>query len=79
MCFPADSTEPFHALLYSPHYRLAEATTALKAGLTAEGYDHLYKEVETKDFTQEIVRQFNDNWFFINEDQVVRDHHKEQS
>ena len=63
----------------SPHYKLADATTALKAGLEEEGLSHLYKEVETTEFTQEIVKQFNDNWFFINEAQVVREHHKEQS
>lgn len=46
---------------------------ALQAGLDATGQSHLYKKVETHDFTQEIIRQFNDNWFFIDEAQVVRE------
>ncbi len=57
----------------SPHYRLKGATQALKAGLEEEGFIHLYKNVDTPDFTQEIVKQFHNNWFFINEDQVVRE------
>jgi hypothetical protein len=32
----------------------------------------LYKQIDTLDFTQEIVKQFDENWFFINEEQVVR-------
>lgn len=55
-----------------PHYRLEEATKALVEGMEARGQGHLYKHIDTPDFTQEIVKQFNDNWFFINEDQVVR-------
>lgn len=56
-----------------PHYRLEEATAALAKGLEERGQSHLYKTIETKDFTQEIIRQFNENWFFINEKQVVRE------
>lgn len=63
-----------HHLFYNkiPHYRLEEATTALQAGLDARGLGHLYKQVDTLDYTQEIIKQFDQNWFFINEDQVVR-------
>ncbi len=55
-----------------PHYRLEKATKALVQGLEAQGQGHLYKQIETPNFTQEIVKQFNENWFFINEKQVVR-------
>jgi len=55
-----------------PHYRLEEATVALREGLEATGRSHLYKRVDTPDYTQEIVRQFNENWFFVNERQVQR-------
>ena len=55
-----------------PHYRLEAATKALKAGLEERGQGHLYKTIETKDFTQEIVKQFDENWFFVNEKQIVR-------
>lgn len=56
-----------------PHYRLEDATTALKKGLEEKGQSDIYKFIDTPDFTQEIVKQFNDNWFFINEKQVVRE------
>ena len=64
-----------HHLFFTkvPHYRLEEATVALKRGLEERGLGYLYKEVDTPDFTQEIVRQFDENWFFIDEKQVVRD------
>uniref|UniRef100_A0A7S1VNH2 Fatty acid desaturase domain-containing protein n=1 Tax=Grammatophora oceanica TaxID=210454 RepID=A0A7S1VNH2_9STRA len=55
-----------------PHYRLAKATKALREGLEDAGKLHLYKRVETLDYTQEIVKQFNKNWFFVSEDQVER-------
>ena len=55
-----------------PHYRLEEATKALVKGLEERGEGHLYKNIETHDFSQEIVKQFNDNWFFVNEKQIVR-------
>merc|ERR1719253_1170987 len=63
-----------HHLFYQkiPHYHLAQATTALRAGLADTQQAHLYKLIETPDFTQEIIKQFNKNWFFINEAQVVR-------
>jgi omega-3 fatty acid desaturase (delta-15 desaturase) len=64
-----------HHLLFEkvPHYRLEEATKAMVAGLEKSGQSDLYKYVETKDFTQEILRQFNENWFFVDEKQVVRE------
>jgi omega-3 fatty acid desaturase (delta-15 desaturase) len=55
-----------------PHYRLEAATEALKAGLEERGQSDLYKTIETKDFTQEIIRQFDENWFFTNEKNIVR-------
>ena len=63
-----------HHLFYQkiPHYHLAQATTALRAGLADTQQAHLYKLIETPDFTQEIIKQFHKNWFFINEAQVVR-------
>ena len=63
-----------HHLFFTkiPHYHLEEATQALVAGLEESGHIELYKQIDTPDFTQEIVKQFDENWFFINEDQVVR-------
>lgn len=55
-----------------PHYRLEAATQALQEGLAKEGQEHLYKQIDTPNFTQEVVKQFNDNWFYVNEEQVVR-------
>ena len=73
MCFLSHrNSAHVHCLFFRPHYRLEEATVALQAGLEARGQSHLYKNIETPDFTQEIVKQFNDNWFFIDEAQVVR-------
>lgn len=64
-----------HHLFFSrvPHYHLEEATQALIQGMEDRGQGHLYKKVETHDFTQEIVRQFDQDWFFINERQIIRD------
>lgn len=64
-----------HHLFFTkvPHYRLEEATTALQEGLRDIGKSHLYKQIDTPDFTQEIIRQFDANWFFIDEKQVVRE------
>lgn len=63
-----------HHLFFTkvPHYRLEEATVALKQGLADIGRSDLHKEIDTPDFVQEIVRQFDDNWFFIDEKQVKR-------
>ena len=63
-----------HHLFFTkvPHYRLEEATIALQKGLKNIGKEHLYKSIDTPDFTQEIIKQFDENWFFINEGQVVR-------
>ena len=63
-----------HHLFYNkvPHYRLEEATQALQIGLKERGQGHLYKQIDTLDYTQEIVKQFDQNWFFVNEEQVVR-------
>ena len=63
-----------HHLFFSriPHYHLAAATTALQEGLRANGQSHLYKRIDTHDYAWEIVRQFDQNWFFCDEAQVVR-------
>ena len=63
-----------HHLFFTkvPHYRLEAATEALREGMTERGLGHMYKRVDTPDYSQEIVRQFHDNWFFIDEDRVVR-------
>jgi omega-3 fatty acid desaturase (delta-15 desaturase) len=55
-----------------PHYKLEKATEALVESLEERGQADLYKFINTPDFTQEIVKQFYQNWFFINESQVVR-------
>jgi acyl-lipid omega-3 desaturase len=55
-----------------PHYKLEKATEALVEGLEERGHGDLYKFIDTPDFTQEIVKQFYQNWFFINDRQVVR-------
>jgi omega-3 fatty acid desaturase (delta-15 desaturase) len=64
-----------HHLFFTrvPHYHLEKATTALVKGMNERGQGHLYKQIDTPDFTQEIVRQFDEDWFFINERQIVRD------
>jgi len=63
-----------HHLFFTkvPHYRLEAATEALQEGMKDIGQEHLYKRIDTPDYSQEIVKQFYENWFFINEDQVVR-------
>ena len=63
-----------HHLFFTkvPHYRLEGATRALRLGMEELGMDGMYKRVDTPDYSQEIVRQFHDNWFFIDEDRVVR-------
>merc|ERR1739838_330696 len=55
-----------------PHYHLEEATKALVKGMDERGQGHLYKKIDTPDYSQEIIKQFDENWFFINEKQVVR-------
>ncbi|KAL7438511.1 hypothetical protein ACHAXH_004741 [Discostella pseudostelligera] len=63
-----------HHLFFTkvPHYRLEAATAALREGMKERGQEHMYKQLDTPHYSQEIVKQFYDNWFFINEDQVVR-------
>jgi omega-3 fatty acid desaturase (delta-15 desaturase) len=63
-----------HHLFFSrvPHYHLKEATDALVEGMKASGQDQFYKQIETHNFGYEIVKQFNENWFFCDEAQVVR-------
>ena len=63
-----------HHLFFTkvPHYRLEEATIALRKGLEDIGQSDLYKQEETPDFVQEIIKQFDKNWFFIDEKKVVR-------
>ena len=63
-----------HHLFFTkvPHYRLEEATVALKQGLADIGQSDLHKEIDTPDFVQEIVRRYDEEWFFIDEKQVRR-------
>jgi omega-3 fatty acid desaturase (delta-15 desaturase) len=56
-----------------PHYNLETGTRALEELLEKEGKMDLYKSIETEAYTQEIVKQFNDNWFYVNEKQIVRE------
>ena len=56
-----------------PHYRLEEATKALDKGLAERDQGHLHKKIDTPNFTQEIIKQFDENWFFVDEKQVVRE------
>jgi len=56
-----------------PHYKLEEATKALVKGMDERDQGHLYKMVDTPHFTQEIIKQFYHNWFFISENKVVRE------
>lgn len=64
-----------HHLFFTkvPHYRLEAATRALKTGMEEAGMGDMYKSIDTPNFTQEILKQFNDNWFFVDEKQVVRE------
>ena len=55
------------------YYRLKAASTALQEGLKERGQEHIYKQIDTPDYSQEIVKQIYDNWFFIKEDQVMRE------
>ncbi|KAL9188302.1 hypothetical protein ACHAXT_006680 [Thalassiosira profunda] len=61
-----------HHLFFTkvPHYRLEEATIALRKGLDEMGEGDLYKFVDTPDFNGEIVKRWQDDWFFVNESQV---------
>lgn len=63
-----------HHLFFTkvPHYRLEEATVALRKGLDEMGEGDLYKFVDTPDFNEELVKRWQDDWFFVNESQVVR-------
>ena len=63
-----------HHLFFTkvPHYRLHAATQSLKEGMEERGQEHLYKQIDTPDYTQEIFKQYYNNWFYVNEDQVVR-------
>jgi len=69
-----------HHLLFEkvPHYKLEQATKALVKGLEERNQLHLYKFVDTPDFFQEIIKQFDENWFYINEAQVVRERPKKK-
>ena len=63
-----------HHLFFTrvPHYHLKEATQALQEGLSAQGQSHWYKREDTLNFAVEIIKQFDKNWFFCDESQVVR-------
>lgn len=63
-----------HHLFFTrvPHYHLSEATQHLQEGLSERGQSHWYKRVDTLDYGSEIIKQFDENWFFCDEAQVVR-------
>lgn len=54
-------------------YLYLEATKALVKGMNERGQGDMYKSISTPNSTQEIVKQFNENWFFVDEKQVVRE------
>jgi omega-3 fatty acid desaturase (delta-15 desaturase) len=64
-----------HHLFFTrvPHYHLEKATKSLVEGMNERGQGHMYKMIDTPDFTQEIIRQFDANWFFVNEKQIIRE------
>ena len=64
-----------HHLFFTkvPHYRLHAATQALQKGMKERGQDHLYKQIDTPDYTQEIIKQYYNNWFYVDEKNVVRE------
>ena len=48
------------------------ASILSKAFLKEKDMMELYKFVETKDYVGEILKQFDENWFFVDEKDVVR-------
>ncbi|GMH61714.1 hypothetical protein TrLO_g7549 [Triparma laevis f. longispina] len=62
-----------HHLFFTgvPHYNLQRGTSELKQVLRERGELDYYKFEDTKDFVGEIWRKWNDNWFFVNEDNVI--------
>mmetsp|Transcript_15804 Transcript_15804/g.36591 ORF Transcript_15804/g.36591 Transcript_15804/m.36591 type:complete len:447 (+) Transcript_15804:110-1450(+) len=56
-----------------PHYNLEHGTRAMQKLLQKEGKIDLYKSIQTEEYAQEIVKQFNNNWFFVDEKQIVRE------
>ena len=52
---------------------LKATTTAFREGMSEQGKGHMYKRVDTPDYLQGIVRQFHDNWFFIDRNSVVKE------
>ncbi|GMI43260.1 hypothetical protein TrCOL_g2635 [Triparma columacea] len=63
-----------HHLFFAqvPHYKLRKGTEELKTFLEKEGMMGIYKSVKTENFLGEILKQFDENWFFVNEKDVVR-------
>ena len=64
-----------HHLFFTkvPHYRLEAATKALRKNLDESGQGDLYKFIDTPKYNQELLKQWRENWFFVNESQVVRE------
>jgi acyl-lipid omega-3 desaturase len=64
-----------HHLFFAriPHYHLETATTALRSGLAQRNQSHWYKQIDTPHYTQEIIEQFDANWFYVDEKQIVRE------
>ena len=73
-CHMMDGHVMYHLFLTKvPHYHLKATTTAFREGMSEQGKGHMYKRVDTLDYLQGIVRQFHDNWFFIDKNSVVRE------
>ena len=64
-----------HHLFFTkvPHYRLEAATKALRKNLDEAGQGELYKFIDTPKYNRELLKQWRENWFFVNESQVVRE------
>lgn len=73
-CHMMDGHMVYHLFLTKvPHYHLKTTTAALREGMSEQGKGHMYKRVDTPYYSQGIVRQFHDNWFFIDKDSVIRE------
>ena len=56
-----------------PHYNLPLATKGIKDELKSLGLSEIHQEIPTKDFPLEIVRQFDQSWFWVKESSIVRE------
>ena len=63
-----------HHLFFTkvPHYRLKQGTDEMVAWLKERDQMELYKRVDTKDFVGAMWETWRENWFFVDEKNVVR-------